>query len=536
MAVFERARVVAGRSGLDNTVNWVHIVDIPDAHYEWQREGVLLLTAGFGLRDDPERQAGLIPKLAEQGFAGMVFSTGYYFDHTPEVMREGAEALGFPVIETPREVLFIDLTEAILEQIVNRQYALLQQSTRIHKQLTEVVLQGGDLESLASALAKILERSITIEDAAFRVLAAHQEGEVDPARERSVRLNRTPDELATALLESGIYDHLAEGMAPLRVPPLPALGMTMERFVAPIMVDREIHGYIWIIAGQRPLTELDELAIGHGATVAALILFKEKSVREAEESLRGDFFEQLLRGPDDSASFSEKARRLNFHLDQPHQILFVQGQGSARGADPYLSEAVQEWFRAGRGPFLVIGREEGVVVLIESRETTTGEKCARELTASLNQPGRHILVGVGGVFEIGPGNTGAQRSYEQAREAARVGMALGGKQGALSFDQLGLLHWLYHLPSDLAEDNLYLEHILGLAAHDRERHTDLVKTLEAYLDRGGAHKETAQDLYIHRNTLSHRLERIETLCSVSLRDPLTRLQLHAALKMYRLRR
>ena len=64
-------------------------------------------------------------------------------------------------------------------------------------------------------------------------------------------------------------------MGPLHIDPIPDLGMTMERIVAPIIVAHEIYGYIWIIAGDRPLTALDELAIEHAATVAALILFPE---------------------------------------------------------------------------------------------------------------------------------------------------------------------------------------------------------------------------------------------------------------------
>lgn len=57
MPVFATAQVVAGHAGLDNEIRWVHIVEIPDAHYQWKRRGVLLLTAGYGLRDAPQRQA-----------------------------------------------------------------------------------------------------------------------------------------------------------------------------------------------------------------------------------------------------------------------------------------------------------------------------------------------------------------------------------------------------------------------------------------------------------------------------------------------
>jgi purine catabolism regulator len=138
LPIFAHATVVAGHAGLDNRIRWVHIIDIPDADFEWGRRDVLLLTAGFGLQDNPESQATLVPILSEQGFAGVVLSIGPYFRHAPQVIRNTADELGFPLIEIPSDVLFVDITEAIFERIINRQYALLKQSNRIHARLTHL--------------------------------------------------------------------------------------------------------------------------------------------------------------------------------------------------------------------------------------------------------------------------------------------------------------------------------------------------------------------------------------------------------------
>jgi purine catabolism regulator len=535
MPVFASAEVVAGRAGLDNQLHWVHIVDIPDARYEWQRRGVLLLTAGYGLRDHLERQAALVPKLVEQGFAGLVLSRGYYFDHTPEVIREAAERLSFPVIETPPDVLFIEITEAVLERIVNRHYSVLQQSNQIHSQLTELVLQGGDLNDLAATLAQVLGRSITIEAPSFHVLANAQYGPIDEARQQSVANGRTTPEVAQRLLDAGIYNQLIERMGPLRLPPLPELGMTMERFVSPIIVGREIYGYIWILAGDHPLTDLDELAIGHAATVAALILFKEKAVREAEESLRGDFLEQLLRGAGDSAVFSEQARRLNYRPDQPHQVLLIHGPPETGSNSRALWEDIENWLRPRNAYALLVWRDKHLVLVLESNHNDTGRQAAVEVAQTLSHPAQRLLIGVGQSYRPAEDEPASiRRSYEEAREAVRIGLAQGRHEGVMAFAELGLLHWLYHLPPEKRAGNTFLKYINDLAAYDDKRDTELVKTLESYLDHGGSLVDTAQALYIHRNTLLHRLERIEQLCPVDLHDPLQRLNLHVAVKGYRL--
>lgn len=533
MPVFAGAQVVAGDAGLDRELSGVHIIDVPDAHYEWGRAGVLLLTTCFGLKDAPDRQAGLIPKLVELEFAGVVFSVGYYLKETPDVIREAADKLGFPVIETPWELMFIDITETIYEQIVNRQYRVLQKSNQIHERLTNLVLRSGNLDDVAETLAKLLRRSITIEDPAFRVLANGQYGPVDQARERSIVLGRTTPEVARRLMEAGIYDKVLNKMVPVHVPPIPELDMPMERIIAPIIVDREIHGYIWIISGGRPLTELDELAIRHGATVAALIMFKEQAVREAEEALHGDFFKQLLKGAPHTVGLTEQARQLGYRLQQAHQVLFIRGKPTAGGSSRPLTNVVDNWLRSQGQRALIVWRNEGLVLVIESHKESAGKELAESMIIALSHPARPLLIGIGCVFKSAHGESeGIQRSYEQAREAAAIGSALGPQEGVVIFEELGILHWLYNLTPKQQAQNAYLKHIDTLVAYDSARKTQLVKTLETYLDHGGSLVETAEALFLHRNSLLHRVNRIEQLCKLNLRDSLHRLNLHAAVKSY----
>lgn len=535
LPVFAACRVVAGEGGLENQIRWVHIVDIPDTTYAWHRRGVLLLTAGYGLRDNPENQKNLIPILVKQGFAGMVLSTGYYFDHTPQVILDSADASNFPVIEAPPDLLFIEITETVLERIISRQYTLLQQSTDIFTQLTNLVLEGVNLEGLAKVLAELTERSVTIEDPTFRVLATTQHGRVDEARRQSVDNGQTPSDLAQHLLNAGIYDALLEKMEPLHVAPMPDFGMDMERVIMPIVVDREIHGYIWLIAGDHPLTPLDEMAIRHGATVAALILFKEIAVQEAEEKRKGDFLDQLLRGEYAAARFSEQARQLGFRLNRPHQVMLIVGLQTMNAATLPLVNEITNWFRKQRRFPLVAWRDHYLVLILENDSSEDGKRLADELVESLNHPTLRLLVGLGRAYETAAIPNAIRQSYEEAEEAIRISQAMGVEEGVVAFHSLGLLHWLYHLPPEKQADNLYLGYIRILYDYDQERDAELVKTLECYLEHGGALVETAKILFIHRNTLLHRLERIESLCHIDLRDPLHRLNLYAAVKSYRLR-
>jgi PucR family transcriptional regulator, purine catabolism regulatory protein len=520
LACFDKARVAAGAAGLDQVVRRVHVIDIPDARYQWGR-GALLLTAGYGLRDSPERQAALIPTLVANGLVGLVLFTGLYFTETPAVIREAAEAHAFPVIEVPPEVEFIAITERLYAEIVNEQLALKERAADIHRRLTRLVLEGGDLVALADTLAQILERSVLIESPAFEVLAAAQHGPVDESRRRAMELKRTPADRALRLLKRGVYADLQRTRRPARLPAMPDLNMTMERVVAPIVAGAHILGYIWVVAGDHPLADLDELAIDHGATVAALVLLQQQAVREAQNAARGDFLAHLLdRAVELDALTLERGHRVGYQFEQPHQALFVFGR-------------LDNWLRGLVTWGLVAARGRGVVLVIEAKANNVGQALAAQLVADESHPVQPLIIGVGQVY---PPGESPRRSYEEALEAAEIGRRLGPGPQSVCFWELGLLDWLYRLPADALANNPYVTAIQRLAEQDRKANTANVRTLEAYLEHGGALAQAAAALNIHRNTLLYRLGRVQQLTGLDLKDANHRLNLYVALKAFLLHR
>ena len=534
MPAFAQARVVAGQAGLERPVRRVHIVDLPGAAYEWGTRDVLLLTAGVGLADDLDRQAALVPDLVGRGVAGMVLSVGYIFDNAPQVMRDAADELGFPLVTTPPSVRFIELTEAIWQQLVNRRYAVLRRSSRVHDQLTELALRGGTLDDVASALADVLGRSVTIENASLRSAAVARRGAVDVAWQRSAAGGGLP---ATAgkLLSAHVYDRLRASRTPVRVVPIPQLDMTMQRIVAPIVADGEIHGYLWVLVGDDELTEVDELAIEHGATVSALILLKELAAQTTAATSQGDFLEQVLASAGDAVALAERAHQLGFRLDRAHAVICIRTPVQD-GATAPLERTVTRWLRSRGRSAISVWRDDVLVVVLESADGDQALADAVALSDAVDDAAGRPVVGVGDVEPPDTADIGGRirRSYEQAREALHIAISLKTTQRVVGFRDLGLLHWLWHLPAEVRTGNRYLDQISTLAAYDRDHHSDLVASLEAYLDHGGSLAESATVLYVHRNTLLARVHRIEQVLDLDLGAAGERLNLHVALKAYRL--
>ena len=117
--ILKEAEVVAGRGGLDNPIRWTHILDLPQVT-EWVKGGEVLITSGVGIQDNPQAQAKYMREAVEKKVAAVFVSKEDFMPHTTPVMREIADLNDLPLVELPRAIPFIEVTEAILRQLATR--------------------------------------------------------------------------------------------------------------------------------------------------------------------------------------------------------------------------------------------------------------------------------------------------------------------------------------------------------------------------------------------------------------------------------
>ena len=126
-----------------------------------------------------------------------------------------------------------------------------------------------------------------------------------------------------------------------------------------------------------------------------------------------------------------------------------------------------------------------------------------------------------------------KRSVGDAEFALKLPGATKG-QSVVSFDDLGVWRLLARPDADDLQ-NLVTHWIGTLIDYDREHHSELLKTLFAYLNEFGALEATAAKLFVHRNSLRYRLMRIAELTGWDLNDPEHRFHLNLACRAWLVR-
>ena len=134
-----------------------------------------------------------------------------------------------------------------------------------------------------------------------------------------------------------------------------------------------------------------------------------------------------------------------------------------------------------------------------------------------------------------PHERAGRRAPRRRRGAARRERRGGARHAELSFEETGAYRLL--LPA-MAEDprelqGFYDETVAKLAAYDEQYETELVRTLETFLDADGNVAKTSEKLFTHRHTIRYRLERVKELTDLDVSSTDGRERLSLGLKAMR---
>jgi sugar diacid utilization regulator len=348
--------------------------------------------------------------------------------------------------------------------------------------ITEAVESGAGLPEVVRAAARALDASLAVTDAWGATLAVAARS---PADER-------------ALLSQG------DGVTsiPLRVADTVVGALHMR-----VKADRE--------PGQPDSTR---------RLLATMIASEVERVRapdRASESAAADFLRAVLaRELTGRDELLNRAKELSLHVEDGASMIVARAHPQTPTDEGWRGRVRAVAERGARAvasrSIAALSERDGilaaeVLLLVPGGDEPTAARAAdgilRELEAGLS--GYTFAIGRSRITED-PADL--PRAASEALLAANV--AQGSSDGAsLAFEQTGayrlLLSAMSENPSEL--QRFYAETVEPLVAYDEQYETELVRTLEAFLEADGNVAGTAQRLFTHRHTIYYRLERVREL-------------------------
>lgn len=162
---------------------------------------------------------------------------------------------------------------------------------------------------------------------------------------------------------------------------------------------------------------------------------------------------------------------------------------------------------------------DSIVVLYET-DLMSGDKYERmyseiKRNTQYSFPGLSFVIGVGnGYNTVGR----LKKSYEEAEKAIEFRYMQQEDRHILFYDDLGLYSLLLRIDDEYTMERYCRRYIGDLMDYDRLNSTNLCETLEIYLNSNLNANETADKLFIHRNTLRYRLDKIKSIVGGDLNN------------------
>lgn len=473
------------RGDLDRVIRWVHTSEMPDPS-AYLRGDEVVLSAGiwFWAGSSPQVFA---TGLAGAGAAAVGFGPSALVPAVPPALLETCTEHGLTLFAIPDHVPFIAVIETFVERYVeDRERELLDAQDR-NEQLVRAAQQRQGIRGV------------------LRVLARHRRGAAWVIEHQRGLLAATGGEPRPELVAAVA----ASGRAPLpgwTVVPIVPTGID-----AWLVLEGELEG--------SPAAARS--AIEQAVAFLAIELQRDLAVRESERRFAAELVDLVAAG--DAQLPAATARLQAFGLDPsaPLATIVCEADDPEHGLaalEPLLASLGVRSVAAVKGP--------QIVAMLGWAEPAAG---LRDLARAIREAlGAGSAVGVGGVAH---GIRELRRGLIEAQQACHF--ARRGGLGVAMYAEVGSHAALLALQDESVVAQFRDALLSPLVEHDRRRHTELVRTLELFLDSGGAYQQTADELHVHVNTLRLRLARVEELTGRSLADMETRVDFFIALRARR---
>lgn len=518
---FRETMLLAGASGLNKPVKWVHILEVRENIDQLVNGHELILTTGVGFRDG-DTALCFLKQLINKNVSGLCIELGTYFTQIPDTMIKLAEENQFPLVAFTKMIRFIDITHDLHTMIISRNSEMFSRVESYYQQLNSLLLSAHEFTDLLSFTHQYLNLNVAY-------LSTH----ADPIF--------VPD--ISSLRQRQFLDSVRKLQTSSPTFPLCDNDVVNESNIAgkSIVALNQKCGDLYFFSENRMLTEFDKVVLGKCAFVVAQDIIRELYVKEKRNLEENLWIERWLKG---EYSESEIYRRLNIpvligkvsgycicliHLDSE-----VSSPNKLKELLIHATIVARPIFE-GKCFYILssISQNEIVFVLFDRGNCRTWMDRAKQAVEEIKK-NKHlfsenimVLYGIGKrvdhVSEL-------HKSIETAHEAVSIQKRLRREEPIYD-----LLH-IYRLISQLDKMqylNDFVEDYLGpIIECDSHNQSELMKTLKIFYECNCSKQKTAERLFVVRQTLYFRLQKIADLLGEDFMSREKRIAIECALCAY----
>lgn len=503
----QKGKLIAGHSGLHRKVNFVEVLEVPEVS-SWITPGVLMMTTFYSTKDEPEMQIKVISDLIEKNAAGIVIKLGRFIEKLPKKVLELANEHDFPIISIPKDVSYIKILNPLYEKLFLEKQK--KEQFLLNPLLEILDSESHSIEEVLNKMKDSLNLPIYIEDLEGRLLYASEDFMPDGWR-KQVTIFSKPDYVDyKKIMYSWLKDFTENGYATMKIPGF------RNRLLLPLTSQSQpfaiLHMPHWNDIAMDYSNALKELSNRFSKLFMSNQLYQQR-IRLNDMEVLENILKQVEM--EDTKAVCIVHFSLPALTEQIYNTIYLIDYTSIIRKKLYnfvnqLSDSFTFTIFEKDNQFYALGYGE------EADYPTMIAQWSKLLQAQ-NKPDENEIYRVA----ISP-TIKSEKEIEDALHTVKKTLEIGTKikpdEWVYTFEQLGIYEILFNLTSD----EFTRSYANNLLAPLLDNQGELLKTLEVYLNENGNNSRSAEILFIHRRTLTNRIQKIEQLLNMNLEDSMNR--------------
>lgn len=526
--------ILAGEKNIKNQVLQVNIMENPDA-FDWLTPGEMLLTTGFIFKDDEAVQKRLIRDLAKMNCAALGFKLQRYFDEIPESMVKLANKVNLPILSIPYDYNFTQIISIINQNHKFNQSMVSSLEVSMHNKMYRILEAGNSSKHVIQELAESIQNPVVLLDQHFNI-TYYSDLPDNPLKLADLLQDAHNQTYLQTFLSNQLDFELRFYQDPMNLD-LDFSSHTIPIRIFPIKKHNIIISYLIIWNTMHELGPLDIIQLKVAAKYLLLQLQLEYSLNIENYQKRNEMFFKIIRNKnpneDDLVQF---IRYYQLKTDDIYSIVILtisSNQPLSNRQMMNLSTHLNQMLSGYRQKMICIEYNNSFILLVQDPPADENDYLKSMNTigrALLNQLAKEATVSDINMV-IGPIVPNIKQIYVSFQLALQTldiftnDVSLDKSNRIISYDDVFLKHIIRDHLSVEGLHKITERFIAPFNSFDSQNKIEYLKTLQAYYQNHRNVTKAAEALYIHRNTLLHRLSKIEDILNISFDTPGDNLQL-----------
>lgn len=492
---FKEARVVAGNNGLNRIIKWVHIMEVTEIG-QLLNGNELILSTGVGWKEDQNLSLSFLQQLIENNASGLCIELGKHSNRLSEKMIDYAEQNDFPLIIFNHEVRFIDLTQDLNTLIIDNQYKIMTDLEAFSSKLNHLLLSTDGF----SGILRLLHTYLNVQVAFVPV-----EGDVQffPTVGSITKKEKILSDIQSLSLKEMKQNTECRQSGSSAYQAIYAIGHKFADLI--------------IFSDTGEWTGFEFLILDRAAIALAQDLLKELYTEEKRKRTENQWLQKWLEGGHrkeeiaQHLSLTEPSLKANGCVVCLCQLAIPERKSDLTYYSIVLRSIFEQHgyylfasFEKSQMIFVLInkkGQEDWKIRLDHAIQQLKGTTLLKE-----QLKGKPIFA-VGKMFDE---LNQVDESYQMASEALSIGKRLG-KSELTFYEDLYVQRLISLLNKQGHLEDFIDDYIGSVLEFDVKHKSEMLTTLRVFLEVNGSKKEAANRLFIVRQTLYHRIEKLNDL-------------------------